>query len=119
MTPYIDITKALADESRLRVLMLLEQGELCLCQLIAVLELSPSTVSKHMSILSAAGLITVRKDGRWHYYKLAGRGADQHVRDALKWVRVHLRDQPQIQQDRDALSDIADKSLEEVSCCYR
>ncbi len=119
MNDFLNVTKALADETRLRVLMLLEPGELCLCQLIAVLGLSPSTVSKHVSLLTAAGLVTCRKEGRWHYYKLADRNAPAHVRTALKWVRTHLKEQPKVVSDREACCDIADQPLETVSCCYR
>jgi DNA-binding transcriptional ArsR family regulator len=119
MNDVLATTKALADETRLRVLMLLEPGELCLCQLIAVLGLSPSTVSKHVSLLSAAGLVRCRKEGRWHYYGLAGRDAPAHVRDALKWVKTHLRDTPGVAKDREACCAIADVPLEDVSCCYR
>lgn len=119
MNDFLAVTKALADETRLRVLMLLEPGELCLCQLIAVLGLSPSTVSKHVSILSAAGLVVSRKDGRWRYYKLSGRDAPEHVRQALKWVKTHLQEQPGVQSDRKACCAITEQPLEDVSCCYR
>lgn len=119
MDPILDISKALADETRLRILMLLEPGELCLCQLIAVLGLSPSTISRHVSILAAAGLVTGRKDGRWHFYQLAPGSAPEPVRQALKWVRTHLKDHPDILRDRKACGTIVDQPLETVSCCYR
>ena len=65
MRAFLAIAKALADENRARALMALGGGELCLCQIIEVLGMSPSTVSKHMSILHQAGLVERRKDGRW------------------------------------------------------
>lgn len=119
MNDFLAVTKALADETRLRVLMMLEPGELCLCQLIAVLQLSPSTVSKHVSILATAGLVVGRKDGRWRFYKLSGREAPQYIREALKWVRTHLHDQPGVQRDLKACCAITEQPLEDVSCCYR
>lgn len=119
MQNVMAVAKAMGDETRLRVLMLLTPGELCLCQLIAVLGLSPSTISKHVSILSAAGLVTCRKEGRWHYYQLAGRGAPAHVREALKWVHTHMSEQPEIVRDRKACCKIAKQPLDDVSCCYR
>jgi len=119
LTKTLAVTKALADETRLRVLMLLVPGELCLCQLIAVLELAPSTISKHVSILAAAGLVERRKEGRWHYYKLTGRGAPVHVRQALKWVLTSLEDQSVVLRDRKAYDAIAGQSLDDLSCCYR
>ena len=119
MQDFVTLSKALGDETRLRVLMLLSDGELCLCQLIAVLGLSPSTVSKHVSLLASAGLLSCRKQGRWHYYKLMGKDASPAVRQGLKWVKTHLADERDIQQDREKLAGIADQPLEDVSCCYR
>lgn len=63
--------KALADLSRIRILKLLEDGEVCVCHLTEVLELAPATVSKHLSLLKAAGLVKARRDGRWMHYRLA------------------------------------------------
>lgn len=64
------ITKALSDQHRVRALLALRRGELCVCQLIDLFALAPSTVSKHMSILKQAGLVDSRKDSRWVYYRL-------------------------------------------------
>ena len=61
--------KALADETRLRALCALRGQELCVCQLIEMLQLAPSTVSKHLTILKDAGLVDSRKNGRWVYYR--------------------------------------------------
>jgi len=70
MREFMAIAKALADESRTRVLMFLRGGELCVCQIVEMLGLAPSTVSKHMAILHQARLVESRKDGRWTYYRL-------------------------------------------------
>lgn len=82
----VAIAKALADDSRVRLLLALRGGEVCVCQLIELIDLAPSTVSKHLSILRAAGLIGSRKDGRWMHYRLADEHAPRVVRDALAWV---------------------------------
>jgi DNA-binding transcriptional ArsR family regulator len=66
---------ALADETRLRLVFALRQGELCVCQLIELTGLSPSTVSKHLSLLRDAGWLDSRKQGRWVHYRLADRPA--------------------------------------------
>ena len=73
MKEALQVFGALSDESRLRLWMALRHGELCVCQLIELMGLSPSTVSKHLSILRAAGLLDSRKEGRWVYYRLADR----------------------------------------------
>ena len=59
------VAKALSDETRVRILAMLSFGELCVCDIIDVLGLAPSTVSKHLSILYQAHLINARKEGKW------------------------------------------------------
>ncbi len=71
MKMALQIFSVLSDGSRLRLLYALRHGELCVCQLIELMELAPSTVSKHLSLLRAAGLVDSRKKGRWVYYRLA------------------------------------------------
>lgn len=72
MRDLMAVTKALADESRVRILLALEPGELCVCQIVELLQLASSTVSKHMSILKQARLVESRKEGRWMFYRLTG-----------------------------------------------
>jgi len=91
MRDVVTVVKALADENRLRALFALRQSELCLCQIIALLGLSPSTVSRHMSILKQARLVENRKSGRWTYYRPAGDDAAPLVREALDWVSRSLK----------------------------
>ena len=100
MRKIIEIARALSDENRVRALMLLNEGELCVCQIIEMLGLAPSTVSKHMSILKQADLVQGRKEGRWIYYRLAGSEAGAEVKQALKWVRPNLMDSPQVRRDQ-------------------
>ncbi len=61
----VRIHKALAHPARLRILAMLRRGQLCACQITAVLRLAPSTVSAHIKELRLAGLIEERKEGRW------------------------------------------------------
>lgn len=63
--------KAFSDETRLRILHLLLNGELCICDLMDVLELPQSKVSRHMAYLKNAGLVHDRRRGVWIYYSLA------------------------------------------------
>ncbi|CAM2007541.1 metalloregulator ArsR/SmtB family transcription factor [Acanthopleuribacter pedis] len=65
----VSLFKALADPNRVRAFYALLQQELCVCQIVELLQLAPSTVSKHMSILAAAGLVAGNKRGRWVYYR--------------------------------------------------
>ena len=87
MKEFMGVAKALADSHRTRALMCLRGGELCVCRIIELLQLAPSTVSKHLDILRRAGLVESRKEGRWIYYRLAGKDAPEAAREALRWVR--------------------------------
>ncbi|MCW5553349.1 MAG: winged helix-turn-helix transcriptional regulator [Verrucomicrobiae bacterium] len=100
------ITKALSDPNRVRVLLALRHGELCVCQITEMFGLATSTISKHLSILSQAGLILSRKDGRWMYYKLPGKSAPVAVREAIDWVEQSLADDPQAVADAKLLKRI-------------
>lgn len=62
--------KALSDETRLRILSLLTAGELCVCDLMEVLQLPQSTVSRHLAYLRNTGLVDDRRQGVWMYYRL-------------------------------------------------
>jgi ArsR family transcriptional regulator len=70
MNDLMTIFKALSDETRLRVIKLLEQGELCVCDITAALDMVQPKVSFHLSALKEAGLIKDRKQGTWIHYSL-------------------------------------------------
>jgi DNA-binding transcriptional ArsR family regulator len=112
------ITKALADPNRVRVLMFLTRGELCVCQVIELLGLAPSTVSKHMSILYHAGLVEPRKEGRWMYYRLPDR-ASQAVQGSLKWLQESLTHNEQILADMKKIKALRKVPKEDLCCHYK
>lgn len=119
MQPLLNIAAALDDPTRLRTLCALRGGELCLCHLIALLGLAPSTVSKHLDLLVRAGLVLRRKEGRWAYFRLAGRAAPAPVRQALRWALSSLRDDAAIARDAARLLDLRKCDPTELSTCYR
>lgn len=106
MDSLIAITKALSDENRLRALLALGDQEVCVCQLIELLQLAPSTVSKHMSILKQAKLVSGRKKGRWMYYRLPGKTAPEIVRQTISLVRQAASDDPRIRKDAERMRKI-------------
>jgi len=106
MRAFMNITKALADENRIRTLLALRTGELCVCQITELFGLAPSTISKHLSVLAQAGLVESRKDGRWIYYQLPGPTAPVEIREALDWVVKSLAAHPRAAEDRKALKRI-------------
>lgn len=100
------LTKALADENRVRMLLALRDGELCACQIVELAQLAPSTVSKHLSILKQARLVDSRKEGRWMYFRLADSTASALIRQTLAWVEKSLADDKLVEQDRQRLERI-------------
>jgi len=67
--------KALGHPARVRIAAMLREGELCVCQMTAVLELAASTVSAHLAELRRADCVRERKEGRWVFYALSDEGA--------------------------------------------
>ena len=114
MFEFMTISKALSDEGRVRIVMALQGRELCVCQIIELLSLAPSTVSKHMSILKQARLVLSRKEGRWIYYRLAQPKAGTVVAKALNWIVDSLKSSDEVKSDNKRLAKIL-KSAE--ACC--
>lgn len=106
MQQVLDLAQALSDESRVRVLLALRQGELCVCQITALLGLATPTVSRHMAVLHQAGLADSRKQGRWVYYRLAETTPGGPAAAALNWLNTALKDEPTIQRDQERLRAI-------------
>jgi len=102
--------KALGDLNRLRILMSLRGGQLCVCQIIALIGLAPSTVSKHLSILHQADLVEVDKKGRWIYYRLSP-AVDKRL---MKWLAASLADDEKICDDAATLKRILKEDPEKL-----
>ena len=114
MKDFLNITKALADENRLRMLMALQGGEVCVCQITELTGLAMSTVSRHLSVLYQAGLVNARKEGRWMYYSLPGKGAPTAAREAVAWVRRSLQGNERIAEDAKRLEKVLAMDLSEL-----
>jgi ArsR family transcriptional regulator, arsenate/arsenite/antimonite-responsive transcriptional repressor len=110
----MDVLKALADESRLRLLYALRNGELCVCQLIALLQLAPSTVSKHLTILRAARLVESRKEERWMHYRLSRDFSAPCAKTILEAVFRDMERTPRAIADRKRLKRIGGQELEKI-----
>jgi ArsR family transcriptional regulator, arsenate/arsenite/antimonite-responsive transcriptional repressor len=114
MRELMAITKALADPTRVRILLALKQGELCVCQITELFGLATSTVSKHLSILNQAGLIQSRKTERWVYYRLPDKSAPAAAREALGWVHKALARTDEAAADGKRLRLIMKMDLAEI-----
>ena len=114
MRRVLRVTKALADGPRLRILMMLRDGECCVCQITEVLQLAASTVSKHLSILHEANLVECRKDGRWMHYRLARRARAGFASAVQTWLVKSLAEDATVGRDRQRLATVTACEIEEI-----
>ncbi len=117
MKTVMNLTKALADETRVRMLLALRGGELCVCQVTELFGFAPSTVSKHLSILHQAGLVESRKQERWVYYRLPDQNAPVPVRAGLAWITQALENEACIAADVRKLKQIL--KMDPTELCQR
>jgi arsenate reductase/ArsR family transcriptional regulator len=106
--------KAAGDPTRARILKLLEGGPLCVCQVQAVLGLAPSTVSKHLAILRAAGLVDDRRSGKWIEYAHAGEPRNPFAPSVLALLGGPLDADPRVAADRERLGTVTAIPLAEL-----
>lgn len=106
MDQILAIARALADENRLRALLVLGEQEVCVCQLTELLQLAPSTVSKHMSILKQAQLVEGQKRGRWMHYRLPSATAPTIVHQVIAWVRQAASNDQRVSADAGQMEQI-------------
>lgn len=114
MKDLVKATKALADENRLRALWMLQEREVCVCQIVEFLNLAPSTVSKHMTVLKNAGLVDARKDGRWTYYRIREVFEKPEIAQVLGTVLDALNKSRSFREDTKRLEKILKCSKEEL-----
>ncbi len=108
------VGRAIADQTRVRILKMLEPGELCVCQITAILGLAPATVSKHLSLLKMAGLLAQRKQGRWVFYRLASQVTNPYAPPVLGLMQTILDEDPVITEDRRRLAKVGDVPLSDL-----
>jgi DNA-binding transcriptional ArsR family regulator len=106
-----EVFKAAGHPARLRILGMLRAGELCVCQITAVLDLAASTVSAHLADLKRAGLVTERKDGRWVNYALAD---DAAAGALLERVWAMVAGDPLVEADARLVRGLRRVSVEDL-----
>lgn len=111
MRAVMDMLKALADQNRMRAVCALRGGELCVCQLIALLDLAPSTVSKHLTILRSAHLVDSRKEGRWMYYRLSREFTTPSAGKILALLCKDTANTPRMVEDQKHLKRICGEDM--------
>ena len=118
MNKFIETTKSISDPNRVRVLLALQGRELCVCRIIELLQLAPSTVSKHLAILKQAGLIEGRKEGRWMHYRLPDHPSPATQR-TLEWVFDSLENSAEIAADKKRIQTIIHTDITELTRIYK
>ena len=119
MRDFMAVAKALGDVNRVRAVLALRGRELCVCQIIELLGLAPSTVSKHMTILKQAALVSARKEGRWIHYRLTGSDGTPEAKEAIRWVHKSLAEDPIAKADAEVLLRIVKADKEKLCANQR
>ena len=97
--------KALADPTRLRLIHLLGDDELCVCSCVEVLRTNQPKISRHLAYLRRAGLVAARRDGKWTHYRLT-QPSDTQVARIFTELRAKLANDPQMQSDKARLESV-------------
>jgi ArsR family transcriptional regulator len=96
MKHFIKVMKALSDPNRVKIVKMLQEKPMCVCEIQAAIELAQPTVSNHLKILDDAGLVTYRKSGLWVNYQLADGNANPYAATLLGNLRHWLQNDPDI-----------------------
>lgn len=97
--------KALADRTRLRLINLMGEDEVCVCFFVEVLKTNQPKISRHLAYLKRAGLVSARRDGKWIHYRIV-EPPDAHAANIFREVRTWLENDQPMQTDRARLKKI-------------
>lgn len=100
-----NLFKALADRTRLRLISLIGDSEVCVCFLVAILKTSQPKISRHLAYLRRAQIVVARRDGKWMHYRLVD-PPNEHAARIFREVRASLTEHPELQRDREKLAQI-------------
>ena len=106
MRELIHVLKAVADKNRVRILKMLEKKPMCCCEMAAVLGITQPSVSKHLSILKNAGLITDERNGQWIDYSLSQENINEYAPVIQAHIREWVNDDPAILSDCKKISTV-------------
>jgi ArsR family transcriptional regulator len=105
MYKLVKATKAISDETRLRMLNLLLQRECCVCEVMQVLDISQTRASRNLSMLYDAGFLKLRKEGLWAYYSIDKSLIEDYAALLLEAIEAGLGNNPVAVQDREHLKE--------------
>ena len=107
MKSFIKIMKALSDANRVKIVKLLQNKSMCVCELQGVLKLAQPTVSKHLKILEEAGLVGYQKDGLWVNYFVADGRESPYAASLLGNLKHWLNEDPEVKELIRLLPDVS------------
>ncbi|RMF97797.1 MAG: ArsR family transcriptional regulator [Candidatus Schekmanbacteria bacterium] len=112
MDKIVQVIKSLSDKNRLRIIAaLMENKELCACQITELLNIRGASVSRHLSQLVNAGILKSRKEGRWIYFSIRNRKMSDAL---LSCIKAELLKSEEIERDRKVLKKILATDVEDI-----
>jgi ArsR family transcriptional regulator len=97
--------RALADRTRLRLISLMSDSEVCVCFFVEILKMSQPKISRHLAYLRRAGVVTARREGKWMHYRVVD-PPDPHAASIFREVQASLAADPEMQCDRKRLTEV-------------
>jgi len=111
VTEIVTVLKSLAEENRFRIVMMLRERPLCVCEICAALDVTVSTVSSHLKLLARSAVVTREKDGRWVIYRLSD---DTAVNAIVELAALQTAHDPTLARDREHV-----RRTDRESCAVR
>src|SRR5258706_16414762 len=97
--------RALADRTRLRLINLIGDSEVCVCFFVAILKTSQPKISRHLAYLRRAGIVKARREVKWMHYRLA-EPPDEHAARIFRELSASLDEHPEFDRDRENLARV-------------
>lgn len=114
MKEMVKVFKAVADPNRIRILKMLQQKKMCVCELSAVLGITQPSVSRHLSMLRDAGLVRDERNGQWIDYELCEEKINQYAPVLMRHIKSWINDHPRVTEDAGML-----KRLNRAKLCKK
>lgn len=116
MDELINLFGILSDKTRLRILLLLLNNELCVCEIFAALNMSQPRVSRQLAILKQARIIKDRRDGKWIYYRIQENEYTKQLMSIISLIPEWLREDEQFNNDKAMLKNISETKSKFLNC---
>lgn len=116
MDDLINLFSILSDKTRLRILLLLQDNELCVCEIFAALDMSQPRVSRQLAILKQSKIIKDRREGKWIYYRIDENEYTRYLMSIISMIPDCLKDDPEFNNDKALLRKVCDEKDKTANC---